>query len=162
MTNLKKSRTAAAVVAALTIGAGLLAVAPAGAATRVFIENAADERFLTADVDGLLTGEYGSADQSWLLVSPPRAPAGVYQIQLQGTQRCIKALANDAVRMADCAANPGTPQRWKVDLSGRARAIESRKYPGYVLHNDAGLVDLQPARENLNEQKWLYTTHPRG
>lgn len=162
MANLKKSRTAAAVVAALTIGAGVLGVSPASAAGRVAIENVADGLFLTADGDVLLTGKYNGADQDWVLISPPGAAAGVYQIQLDGTKRCVKAVAQDDVQMADCAANPGKPQRWKVDRSGRARAIESRQYPGHVLHNDAGLVGLRPAGHDLNEQKWLPGRPPLG
>ncbi|MGC5401267.1 hypothetical protein ACPXCP_36690 [Streptomyces sp. DT20] len=42
MANLKHSCTAAAVVTAVSIGAGVLAVTPAGAADRVAIENVAD------------------------------------------------------------------------------------------------------------------------
>ncbi|WP_328723541.1 hypothetical protein OHT52_31245 [Streptomyces sp. NBC_00247] len=162
MANLKKSCTAAAVVAALTIGAGVFTATPASAAGRVAIENVADGLFLTADGDVLLTGKYNGADQDWVLISPPGAAAGVYQIQLDGTKRCVKAVAQDDVQMADCAANPGKPQRWKVDLSGRARAIESRQYPGHVLHNDAGIVGLRPAGHDLNEQKWLPGRPPLG
>ncbi|WP_328723528.1 hypothetical protein OHT52_31175 [Streptomyces sp. NBC_00247] len=153
MANRKKSLVAVAV--AVGVCAGVLIGSPAGAQDRKvsFLNKLTSEFLGTDDYEHLVAGQDGSV--GWVLKTPPGAAAGVYQIEFNGSAACLKAEAADDVRLAPCAANPGKPQRWKVNLTpGSYDTIESRMYPGQVLTNVDGSVVLRPIVAEEDGQKW--------
>ncbi|MGY0459621.1 hypothetical protein ACW14Y_05110 [Kitasatospora sp. cg17-2] len=162
MVNLKK---ACVTVAAAGILAGVLTGAPASAAPSdtyiMHVSKSGAPRYLTSDpIDpyGLVrTSEDDERIDKWILRTPPGAAADVYQLQLSDSNRCLKAVSNKVVELAECVANPGPPQRWKVTRQEDAPGtIESRMYPGQVLtdYRDSGAVLLLPTQEAQNDGLW--------
>ncbi|OKK23093.1 hypothetical protein AMK09_07150 [Streptomyces sp. CB02488] len=88
-----------------------------------------------------------------MLKSPQGAPAGVYQLQVLESDQCVTAEDNNYVTLAACAANPGKPQRWKVDATGGWGKIESRAFPGYALENSGSTVRFVQV-SGADTQKW--------
>ncbi|MFJ9213349.1 hypothetical protein [Streptomyces sp. NPDC102264] len=133
MGGLKRAWVAAA--AAVGICGGALGGVPAGAQAPFFrqFQNQANLQYLAGTAkDGLFT-EARVLD-AWRL--KPMAGTGgvVYQIQRDGTDNCLKAVAADKAELVPCTANPGKPQRWKLNATpGGETLIESRMYPGQVL-----------------------------
>ncbi|MEV7167279.1 hypothetical protein AB0N60_34890 [Streptomyces microflavus] len=96
----------------------------------------------------------GETRAQWVLKTPAGAAPEVYQIQLKGTNWCIKAESKSYAHLVDCAANPGKPQRWKLNpAEGQPTTIASRMYPGHVL-TTGGAEDQNVTLEPRDPSKY--------
>ncbi|WP_150130638.1 hypothetical protein [Streptomyces sp. 150FB] len=158
MANLKK--TCAAAAAVMGICASVLAATPANAEapgpTRVAklqfrdVEN--PRNYLhSSGTTGLMSAE--GQVQTWVMYSLPGAPQGVYQIELSGTDLCIKAKSKTDVGLATCSHYPGKSQRWAVRIDQALTKIESRQYPGSVITRMHSSIILSGS-SNRAEAQW--------